>query len=108
MDRQKNAAVFDHSFVALGFVFGNAHSNQRADQAAYHSSASDACQRAHNRACRDKGSEPWDGKCADSGQEAQRPTNRRAGRCARSNSFGGFRAFLVRKVFRADILRQEN
>jgi hypothetical protein len=34
MHREKRAAIFHLSFVALGFVFGEAHSNRRPDQAA--------------------------------------------------------------------------
>ena len=68
MNGKQNAALFDMSFVALGFVLGDAHPDECADQTADSAADSEPSKSAHNRAGRDKRTDPRDRKRADSGQ----------------------------------------
>jgi len=70
MDRQKNSAVFDPAFIALGLVLWNAHPDQRPDQTAYRTADAQPCQRAHNRTGYDQRTDARNCKRPDTSQQA--------------------------------------
>src|SRR5512134_2755650 len=98
MDRHEDAAVFDHALVALRLVFGNAHANERARDAADDTTYAHTCERGHNRTCCDKRPQSWDGERADSGEPTKRAADRGACAGARRCALGCLGAFLMRKV----------
>src|SRR3954451_24526635 len=59
VDGGQDLTLLDHAFIALGLVFGDAHSYECADDPADHPTGSGACQRTHDGSGCDEGSETW-------------------------------------------------
>jgi hypothetical protein len=67
MNGKQNTTPFDVPFVTLGFVLGDTHPDECANQAAYSAADSQAGEGGHNRACRNERTDPRNRKSADSG-----------------------------------------
>ena len=61
MHRKQDVAFFDTAFIALRFIFGNTHSDQRSDQSADRSAGAKARQRSHDWTRSDEWSKPRNG-----------------------------------------------
>src|SRR5580698_11380414 len=100
VDGKQDTALFDVSFVALGFVFGDAHTYQgtyeTADSAAY----SEPGKCAHDRTCRDERTDARDRQSADPGQQPQGSSDYATRRNARGGAFRRFCILLMGEVFR--------
>src|ERR1700675_1849127 len=70
MDRDQDPSVFDTAFVALSFVFWDAHSYQRSGDAADRTSYSGSSERGHDRAGGDKWTQSGNCEGAHSHQPA--------------------------------------
>jgi len=99
--RKKNAAFFNVSFIALGFILGDTHPHEGANQTPHGAADSEPGKSAHDRAGRDKRTDPRNRKSADPGQQAKRPADHPAGRNAGGGAFRRFCVLLMGKVFRA-------
>ena len=108
VDRNQDVAVFDLSFVLLGFVFRDPESNQRSGQSANGSACSRAAQRRQDRTSRDQRSYTGNRERPDSHQPAQHSRGESAGDRAGSRSFGCLGVMLVREVSRSCAIRQQH
>ena len=108
MNGKQNAARFDVSFVALGFVLGDAHPDECANQTADSAADSQAGQSAHDRACRNKRTDPRNRKSADPGQQAQSSTDHSAGRNSGGGSLRRFCILLMGEIFRSLVVLEQN
>src|SRR5580692_668478 len=68
VDGKQDAAVLDASFVALGFVFRNTHSDQSAGETTDRAADAETCERRHDRASRDERAYAGNCKRANSGE----------------------------------------
>ena len=66
MDRKEYATVLDATFIALGFVFGNSHSNQRPQKSSDGASRTESSQPGYDGAGGDERPQTWNGECTDS------------------------------------------
>src|ERR1700722_1978665 len=90
----ENAAILHAAFVALGFVFGNAHSDECADQAASCCADAKTCKSAHDGTCRDERSKARNRESADSCKEPERAAHDAARGCACGGTFRRFRVLF--------------
>src|SRR6185369_10122455 len=77
VNRKKDAAALDPAFVSFGFIFRNAHADQRADDAAYRAADAHTRKGRNNWTCGNKGTDAGDREGADSSQPSYRPAERR-------------------------------
>ncbi len=108
MNGQQNATLAQAAFIPLGFVFWNSHPNQGAGESGNRSPYTCAGQGCHDRTGCNEGPHPGDCKRADSGEPAQRAADDCAGRSTCGRTLGSFCAFLVCKVFRPDVFREQD
>src|SRR3981081_4505648 len=66
VNRQQSATTFDGAFVALRFVFGDAHADEGSDQTAYSASGTCSCKCRHDWACCAEGADAGEGEGAES------------------------------------------
>src|SRR3954453_20791765 len=102
---QEDSAVLDQAFVALGFVFRNAHSDQSANQPAHDAASAGTRKRTHDGTCGDERPKAWNGECTDSGQKTQRTTDDRSRSGARRRAFRGFGSLFVGEFLGSHIFR---
>ena len=98
MDRDQDPAIFDSAFVALSFVFRNAHSYQRSGDAADRTSYSGSSERSHDRAGGDKWTQSGNCESADAHQPSHGPAEDDSSSGTRRGSFRSLSAFLVREI----------
>ncbi len=108
MHGEQSTAFLHHAFVALGFVFWNAHAYQRANQPAHYSTGADPGQRAHNWARGDERSEARNSQGANPRQYAQCAAYRGPRACAGGGAFGRFSVLLVGEILCAHVARQQD
>ena len=104
MNGEKDAAAFDASFVARGYIFRNAHPDESSGQAADCSAHAHAAQQSHDRTRGDKRSQPWNGQHSDAGKPSERAANHRAGSGAGCRAFGRLCALFESEVLRAFVV----
>src|ERR1700694_3320513 len=98
MDRDQDPTIFNSAFVALSFVFRDAHSYQRSGDAADRTSHSSSSERSHNRTGGDKWPQSRNSECADAHQPSHGPAEDNTGAGPCRGSLRSLRAFLVRKI----------
>src|SRR5208283_125667 len=79
VNREKHTPLFEPTFVALGFIFRNSHSNQSAGDATKSNSNSDTSQSCHDRAGGDKGPKTRYCECTNPREPTQSSANSRSG-----------------------------
>src|SRR5262249_8418584 len=108
MDREQDAAIPHHAFIALGFVFGHAHAYKSANDSADYSGAASPGQSGHEWARRNERSESWDRQCSDTGEQSERTADDHTGSCTSSCALGCLGAFFMHKILRASVVRQQS
>src|SRR6185437_6400589 len=108
MDGQENSALLHAALIALGFVFGNAHTYKGSDEAADCTAGTNASEGGQNRTSRDERPKTWNRKRTNAHEPAERSANDRAGTRARSCAFRRFGVFLSEKILRAEILGKKD
>jgi hypothetical protein len=96
------------SFIALGFILGDTHPHEGANQTADGTADSETGKSAHDRAGSDKRTDARNRKGADPGQQAQRSADHPARRNASGGPFRRFCVLLVGKVFRPLVVLEQN
>ena len=94
--------------VTLRFDLGNAEAYERAGDPADGRACGCTAQRCEQRAGVDEGSEPGDGERANSGEQTERASDDAASARARDGPFGRLGVVLMREVFGAALVREEN
>src|ERR1700688_2664818 len=108
MHGKQNTAFFYASFISLGFVFRDAHSDERACKAADNSARTRARKSCHDRAGGDERTEAWNRQRSDADKPAQSPANHRSGSCSGGGPFGGLGGLFVSKILGSLILGKQN
>src|SRR5207302_857425 len=99
---------FNSAFVALSFVFRDAHSYQRSGNAADRASHSGSSERCHDRTGGDEGTQSRNSESADANQPPHGPAEDDPSSGSRGGSLRSLGAFLVRKILRSGALREEH
>src|SRR6266576_535973 len=79
VNREESSASFDGTFVALRFVFGDAHANEGSDQTAYGAAGTCSCKCRHDWAGCDERTDARNGESADAREQPQRAADHAAG-----------------------------
>src|ERR1700686_4447056 len=108
MHGEQDSAFLDPAFVALGFVFGNAHANESSRDAANRAAYADSGESSHDRSCRNERADARNGQRANTGQPTERSADYGASCGTGCGSLGRLRVFLNREVFRALIFGEQN
>src|SRR5687768_535651 len=108
MNGEKDAAASNASFVALGYIFGDAQPDESTRQTADCSSHADAAKQRHDGTCRDKWSQPGDSQHSDTDKPSERSTNDRAGGGPGCRAFGRLGTLFKSEVFSALVEGEEN
>src|SRR5437660_1875782 len=98
MHRDENVAFPDFGFVALGFVFRDAHAYQSSDKPARRGAYRCATQRGHYGPRGNEWSQPRYREGADAGQPAQSAAEHASRACSSSRAFGRLGALFVREI----------
>jgi len=104
MNGKKNTSLFQTSFVTLGLVFRNAHTDQRTSNSANGSSNSQPRQTCHDRACGYERAKSWDRQQADACEYPERSTQHGSGASSGGRALWRFRGFFCGYRLRAQIL----
>ena len=96
------------SFVPLGFVLGDAHPDEGANQTTDSAADPEAGKSAHDRTSRNERTESGNRKSADPGQQAQGSADHPAGRNAGRGALRRFCILLMGKVFRPWFVLKQN
>src|SRR5262245_29281745 len=108
MDREQYAALLYSTFVALRFVLGNAHPDERSRDTAYDATDGAASERSHDWTGCDEGPQPRNCQRADAGQPAEDAADSRAGRASGRRALRRLGIFLVSEILRSRVLRKEH
>ncbi len=107
VDGEKDAAVFDAAFIALGFVLRNSHADESSGNAADGSADARARECRHDGTCGNERPKARDGNGADTQQPSHGAAENCAGAGASGRAFRSLRVFLVGKVASARVLREQ-
>src|SRR5579862_4383480 len=99
MDREQNPSLFDSTFITLGFILRNTHTNQSSSNATHCTSNTHPGKSSHNRTCGNQRTNTRNGERADAREPPQASANYSSGGYTRSRAFGCLRVFLVGKIF---------
>src|SRR6202158_4612167 len=105
MDRDQDPTIFDAAFVALSFVFWDAHSYQRSGDATDRASYSGSSESGHDRTGGDKRPQSRNSECTYSHQASHGSAEDNPGARTCRGSLRSLGAFLVRKILRSCALR---
>lgn len=108
MNAKKDAAFFDAAFVALGFVFRDAHADESPGNAADSAAYADSGESGHDGTGGDEGTEAGNGQGSDAGQPAEAAAYYGSGGGAGGSAFGSFGAFAHGEILCAYIFREED
>src|SRR5436190_21494572 len=79
VNREKSSATFDSTFVALRFIFGDAHANECSDQTAYGAAGTCSCKCRHDWAGCDERTDAGNSESADACEQSQRAPDHATG-----------------------------
>src|ERR1035441_5428726 len=94
---KKCAAILDRPLETLGLILRDSHADERADDAANRAADTETRERTHDGAGRDQRPNAGNGKRANAGQEAERPSDDTASGDAGYSAFRRLGVLLVRK-----------
>src|SRR6187402_30409 len=101
MHRDQDAAFAHLGVVALGFELGNAHADERADDAAGGRADRGAAERGHDRSGGDEGADARNRQRTDTGKPAEAGTQAQSDDAARGRPFGRLGVMFMGEVARA-------
>ena len=107
VDGNEDVPFFDFAFVAARFVFGNAHANQRASDAADGCAHRSGAERGHNRARGEERTDARNGESADSREPAQGAGEDATGARTSRSAFGGLSVAFVGEILNSSLIGSE-
>src|SRR5277367_6270668 len=104
MDRDKNATLLDLSLITLGFVLGNAQSDQGSGKTADSGPNGPAAKRRHNRSCCNEWAQARYRQCTDTGQQSNRASDDTSRAGADRRTFRHLCCFFVSEIAGASLI----
>lgn len=108
VDGDQDVAALDLAFVTLGFKFRDAHSDERARNAAHRAAEGRAAEGRHDRAGRNERAHAGNRQRANARQPAQRPAEDAAGNAAGRRAFRRLGVLFVREILRARLIGEQH
>src|SRR5271168_5257727 len=107
MNRQENTTFRNATFIALRFVLGDAHTDQRAGKPAHCAAHSQTRQGRHDWPCGDEWSHARNRECADACEQAECAAQHGSSSRSGGRAFGCFRRFFCADLLGSEIFRQQ-
>src|SRR5580658_546733 len=108
VNREKNAALLQPSFVTLRFILRNSQADERAGDSANGSSNSEPGESRHDWASRYKRTKPRDREHPYAREQTKCPAKNRTGASARCRTFGSLGRFFGRDWLRTEIIGEQS